>query len=90
MKLGKILGFFVLTNADLIGWNRGINNYSRFGASRTAQFSDMRYQLMIQAKDHPEKLQKMMELVRTRRKRSTANKTEMNQTKFNRFRNFHK
>ena len=90
MKLGKLLGFFVVVNADLIGWNRGINNYSRFGASRTSQFSDMRYQLMVQAKDHPEKLKKIMELVKTRRKRSTANKTEMNQTKFKRFRNFHK
>ena len=92
MKLGKILGFFAVINADLIGWNRGINNYSRFGASRTSQFSDMRYQLMVQAKDHPEKLQKMMKLMKIRRKRSTENKTESSkdQNKFKRFRNFHK
>ena len=92
MKLGKILGFFAVINADLIGWNRGINNYSRFGASRTSQFSDMRYQLMVQAKDHPEKLQKMMKLMKIRRKRSTANQTEpsKDQNKFKRFRNFHK
>ena len=79
-----------MTSADLIGWNRGINNYSRFGEARTSQINDLRYQLMVQAKDHPETLQKMMELLKNnqvRRKRSTANKTE--RTKFQRFRNFH-
>ena len=91
MKLGILLSeLFVMTSADLIGWNRGINNYSRFGEARTSQINDLRYQLMVQAKDHPETLQKMMELLKNnqvRRKRSTANKTE--RTKFQRFRNFH-
>ena len=92
MKLGTFLGFFVMINADLIGWNRGINNYARFGEARTSQINDLRYQLMVQAKDHPETLQKMMELVKNRRKRSTANKTDspMQRNKFQRFRNFHK
>ena len=81
-----------MINADLIGWNRGINNYARFGEARTSQINDLRYQLMVQAKDHPETLQKMMQLLKNRQKRSTANKTDspMKRTKFQRFRNFHK
>ena len=51
-------------SGDLIGWNRGINTYSRFGESRVHQNKATIYYQMIQrGMDQPEKLQKIVDFV---------------------------
>ena len=53
--------------ADLIGWNRGINTYSRFGEIRNQQNQSIEttiyYELIQRGLDHPAKLQKIINFV---------------------------
>ena len=54
-----------LVSGDLIGWNRGINTYSRFGESRGHQSQPTIYYRMIQrGMEQPEKLQKIIDFVK--------------------------
>ena len=52
-----------LVSGDLIGWNRGINTYSRFGESRGHQSQPTIYYRMIQrGMEQPESLKKKLTL----------------------------
>ena len=54
-----------LVSGDLIGWNRGINTYSRFGESRGHQSQPTIYYRMIQrGMEQPEKLKKIIDFVK--------------------------
>ena len=59
-----LISLTAYVSGDLIGWNRGINTYSRFGESRGHQNQPSIYYQMIQrGMDQPEKLQKIVDFV---------------------------
>lgn len=59
-----LISITAYVSADLIGWNRGINTYSRFGESRGHQNQPSIYYQMIQrGMDQPEKLRKIVDFV---------------------------
>ena len=60
-----LISVTALVSGDLIGWNRGINTYSRFGESRgqTTQPS-IYYQMIQRSIDQPEKVQKIVDFMK--------------------------
>ena len=60
-----LISMTALVSGDLIGWNRGINTYSRFGESRGHETQPTIYYRMIErGMQQPEKLQKIIEFVK--------------------------